>query len=136
VVLPLHPRTSAVLQRINLLDQVKQHINVIEPVGYLDMMMLEKWASFIATDSGGVQKEAFFFEVPCATLRPETEWVELVELGWNHLVRLHDRQSVSQDILAARGRTGKKGHPYGKGDSVQKIVDAVGTMLKERRRFG
>ncbi len=125
VVLPLHPRTYGALQRMNLLEKVRDQIKIVEPVGYLDMVMLEKWASLIATDSGGVQKEAFFYEVPCATLRSETEWVELVELGWNHLVRMDDRQTVCLDILAVLDHSGKAGKPYGDGEAARRIADAV-----------
>lgn len=86
VVLPLHPRTKAALRSYNLYSTAANDIRLIEPVGYLDMVMLEKHARVIATDSGGVQKEAFFHRVPCVTLRDETEWVELVDRGWNKLV--------------------------------------------------
>ena len=86
IVWPLHPRTKAALQRLGLLDEMSNATKLIEPLGYLDMVMLEKHARCIATDSGGVQKEAFFHGVLCATFRDETEWVELVRFGWNKLV--------------------------------------------------
>ena len=85
VVWPVHPRTRAVLQQAGRLDQLAQSVRLTDPVGYLDMVQLEKYAAVIATDSGGVQKEAFFHQVPCVTLRDETEWVELVDAGWNRL---------------------------------------------------
>ena len=83
VVLPLHPRTRAVLAREPELTACTNKIRILDPVGYLDMNMLERHARLIMTDSGGVQKEAFFARVPCITLREETEWVELVEGGYN-----------------------------------------------------
>src|SRR5262245_59888548 len=73
IVLPLHPRTRNVLGEV----PSAEGLTVIEPVGYLDMLMLERNARLVITDSGGVQKEAFFYEVPCLTLREETEWTEL-----------------------------------------------------------
>ena len=85
IVIPLHPRTRAALFEMQLLQILEDHLTVIEPVGYLDMLALEQNARCIITDSGGVQKEAFFNRVPCVTLRDETEWVELVEAGWNQL---------------------------------------------------
>ena len=88
VVFPIHPRTLKRAECFgfkSLLDELL----VIEPVGYLDMIMLERNARLIATDSGGVQKEAYFYRVPCVVLRNETEWVELVEMGWNRLANTH-----------------------------------------------
>ena len=84
VVLPLHPRTRKRLLDLGM--SARPPLRFIEPVGYLEMLVLEKNARLIATDSGGVQKEAFFHRVPCVTFRDETEWVELVELGVNALV--------------------------------------------------
>lgn len=84
IVLPIHPRTQKYLADYNM--TVKDHIKVIEPVGYLDMVRLESGSKKIVTDSGGVQKEAFFLAKPCITMRDETEWVETVDNGWNIIV--------------------------------------------------
>ena len=86
IIIPLHPRTSGILKeklKPKLYDSVKQNewIKIILPVSYLDMIMLEKNAKLIMTDSGGVQKESHFFKKPCIILRPETEWTELVRNG-------------------------------------------------------
>ncbi len=87
VVVPLHPRTRKVLSNLSPTPYPSiPKLRIIEPVSYLDMLMLEKYARVILTDSGGVQKEAFFFRVPCVTLREETEWVETVEAGWDEFV--------------------------------------------------
>lgn len=85
IVLPLHPRTRQALAKSGLLPRVESRLCVIEPVGYLEMIQLERHARLIVTDSGGVQKEAFFFQRPCITLRNETEWTELVDHGYNQL---------------------------------------------------
>ncbi|MEW6443353.1 MAG: UDP-N-acetylglucosamine 2-epimerase (non-hydrolyzing) [bacterium] len=86
IVFPLHPRTRDRLERGQLLSRVHARLRAVEPAGYLDMLVLEKNARLIVTDSGGVQKEAYFYRVPCLTLRDETEWVELVAAGWNRCV--------------------------------------------------
>ncbi|NLQ06423.1 non-hydrolyzing UDP-N-acetylglucosamine 2-epimerase [Cylindrospermopsis raciborskii] len=93
VVWPLHPRTRKCLTELQL--SMPDNIKLIEPVGYLDMLMLEKHAKFIVTDSGGVQKEAYFHQVPCITVREETEWIETVEAGWNCLVGANAEKIVT-----------------------------------------
>lgn len=122
VVWPLHPRTRAVLDKQCLLEKLSSAVQLIEPQGYLDMIRLEQGAAVIATDSGGVQKEAFFHQVPCVTLRDETEWVELVESGWNRLAPPLNADFVSGAILSAIGRVGAACSPYGRGDTAQRIV--------------
>ena len=117
VVLPLHPRTRRCL---SLLRIKAASINLIEPVGYLEMVMLEKNAAVIATDSGGVQKEAFFYRVPCVTLRDETEWVETVDSGWNHLIPA-DEKLIYETIKNAEA-PGLAPPFYGKGTSAQNIA--------------
>ena len=123
IVLPLHPRTRARLTTIGL--ESPANVRVIEPVGYLDMVMLEKHARLIATDSGGVQKEAFFYRVPCVILRDETEWVELVEAGWNRLASPHDADTVAQAIHFVLNSTGSDVKPYGEGDAAQRVVQSL-----------
>jgi len=84
IILPLHPRTSQKVRQFGI--TIPQNIIIIEPVGYLEMLNLERNSYKIATDSGGVQKEAYFLQIPCITMREETEWLELVEAGANVLV--------------------------------------------------
>ncbi|MBL8306978.1 MAG: UDP-N-acetylglucosamine 2-epimerase (non-hydrolyzing) [Rubrivivax sp.] len=122
VVWPLHPRTRGVLQAQGVLATLPAALRVVEPVGYLDMVQLEKHASLVATDSGGVQKEAFFHRVPCVTLRDETEWVELVDSGWNRLAPPRDAATVAAALHAAIGSRGRDVQPYGEGDAAQRIV--------------
>jgi UDP-N-acetylglucosamine 2-epimerase len=81
----LHPRTRKALKQNKKKDQFSPHVRLLYPASYLDMIALESQAKVILTDSGGVQKEAYFAEVPCVTLRDETEWIETVEAGWNYL---------------------------------------------------
>jgi UDP-GlcNAc3NAcA epimerase len=84
VILPLHPRTHKMLREFDL-DSLLENLRIIEPVSYLEMTRLEMSAKAIITDSGGIQKEAYFHQVPCLTLRDETEWIETVEMGCNFL---------------------------------------------------
>ncbi len=128
VVFPVHPRTRAALGRIGVsLDASSKrgHLHLIDPVGYLDMVVLEKNAAVIATDSGGVQKEAYFHQVPCVTLRTETEWVELIEEGWNVLAPSKDPDVLSQSILGRIGCKGGRKALYGDGKSAGAIVESL-----------
>ena len=92
IVFPAHPRTRQALACIDA--HLEDHVRLIEPVGYFDMMVLEENARLIATDSGGVQREAYFLGIPCLTLREETEWVETVQAGWNRLVGTDPEQII------------------------------------------
>lgn len=125
VVWPLHPRTRAVLDKIGRLEQLTRKIHLIDPVGYLDMVQLEKFSALIATDSGGVQKEAFFYQVPCITLRDETEWVELVEAGWNRLISPIDATTLTTAMLSALDSRGRNVQPYGDGKAAQRIAQRL-----------
>ena len=128
VVFPVHPRTRQKLDEAgpSATNATAARPGVpclIPPVGYLDMVMLEKNAAVIATDSGGVQREAFFHQVPCVILRKETEWAELVELGWSTLAQALDpADTVAKIRHALSAPPGQKAFPYGKGDSSQKIA--------------
>ncbi|HEY4203133.1 MAG TPA: UDP-N-acetylglucosamine 2-epimerase (non-hydrolyzing) [Devosiaceae bacterium] len=121
VILPLHPRTRNAMAKLGL---AFNRVKTLEPLGYLDMVALESQAAVIATDSGGVQKEAFFYGVPCVTLRTETEWSELVDLGWNRLVS-PDSGDIAQRVLEAVGTKGQESYPYGNGDAAPAIAAAL-----------
>jgi UDP-N-acetylglucosamine 2-epimerase len=120
VIVPLHPRTR---KRIAECGLEPKEVQVLQPVSYLEMLLLEKYAKIILTDSGGVQKEAFFFQVPCVTLREETEWVETVELGWNVLAGC-DRQHILEAARTMRPPSGSAA-PYGDGQAAERIVELV-----------
>lgn len=122
VVFSIHPRTRAKITEYNLERFATiTDINVIEPVGYLEMVCLERHASLIITDSGGVQKEAYFHRVPCLTLRAETEWVELVEHGFNILVDPM-RDDISLFVEESLGKEYNwDTELYGSGNSANKI---------------
>lgn len=129
IVLPLHPRTRAALKAIDLFDDVEQCLQVIEPVGFLDMISLEKNASLIVTDSGGVQKEAFFHQVPCVTVRDQTEWVELVESDWNVLVPTDKIKTLPEVIKTRISHPGKAVALYGQGQASKKIAEICSRMI-------
>ncbi len=125
VVFPVHPRTRRAMERWNI--KAGNNVILLEPVGYFDMLILEKNARKILTDSGGVQKEAYFFGVPCVTLRTTTEWVETLEGGWNVLVGA----DVERILEAATSPPPKapRGEHYGKGDAAERIVEILGKVI-------
>jgi UDP-GlcNAc3NAcA epimerase len=124
VVFPLHPRTADAIESQGL--HLVGHVHARPPAGYLDFAALASQARVILTDSGGVQKEAYWYEVPCVTLRENTEWVETVEAGWNRLV------GTDPDAIAAAAREAGPGpvHPplYGNGHAADLIADVICTM--------
>jgi len=131
IILPLHPRTQSFLKQYHVFDDVVNAVQMIEPVGFLDMIMLEKNASLIMTDSGGVQKEAFFHHVPCVTLRDETEWQELVDLGWNTVVPPEDKSKIIQAVRHALTQVGDMNQkPYGMGNAAEKIAEVLFDFLE------
>lgn len=122
VVLPLHPRTRKLIAENGLSCQLDKLL-FTEPLPFLDMVALEQAARMVLTDSGGVQKEAFFYGVPCITMRDETEWVETVDSGWNRLVGA-DRARI---LAAARDphRPSAQTNPYGNGDASLRILETL-----------
>ena len=125
IVWPLHPRTSECLKRFGL--QLPANVRPIDPVGYLDMTMLERQAAAIGTDSGGVQKEAYFHRVPCVTFREETEWVELVDLGVNKLVGSCSR-NISAELAEAPDIWPQNANLYGGGDAASRIAEQISSL--------
>jgi UDP-N-acetylglucosamine 2-epimerase (non-hydrolysing) len=124
VVLPVHPRTAEKLDAFGMRDRAERELGLTDPLGYLEFVALLADARAVATDSGGVQKEAFFLDVPCVTLREETEWVETVTSGWNRLVGA-DADAIA-DTLANSSRPDEKPQPYGDGNAARRIADLVG----------
>lgn len=118
VILPLHPRTRAAIVRAGF----ALNVQLIDPVGYLEMLWLLQQATLVLTDSGGVQKEAYFFGKPCVTMRDQTEWVELVEAGANELVGA-DTKAIVSAVQKNKGRTVQdQNQLYGGGNAAQRIV--------------
>lgn len=121
IILPLHPRTQKYLNDYEI--TLGENIRVIEPVGYLDMVRLETGAKKIVTDSGGVQKEAFFLGKPCITMRDETEWVETVENGWNVIVGA-DAEKITRAINSFDPTVERKSY-FGNGTAARQMADLI-----------
>jgi UDP-GlcNAc3NAcA epimerase len=122
VLLPLHPGTRRQLETTGI---VPGNVTIVDPVGYFDMLALLRACSTVITDSGGLQKEAYFFGKPCLTLRAETEWVELVRLGVNVLGGV-TRDSILGAWRSLEGRAFDFGaRPYGTGDAGRLIVETL-----------
>ncbi|NOT76587.1 MAG: UDP-N-acetylglucosamine 2-epimerase (non-hydrolyzing) [Cyclobacteriaceae bacterium] len=124
VVMPLHPRTKSFLKSLNINLDVK----IIDPVGYFDMLSLLDNCRLVLTDSGGLQKEAYFFNKFCITLRDQTEWVELIEAGANELAGADDQKILS--IFNKNKDRIIKGEPlYGHGNAAEKIVASLKKLI-------
>lgn len=121
IVFPLHPRTRRLIAEYHL--SWGNHVRLIEPVGHLDMLTLAQSAYRVATDSGGLQKEAFLLQVPCVTLREETEWPETLEGGWNVLVGSNS-EAVIQAIHRSQPAVLQQ-HPFGQGNTAQRIASLL-----------
>jgi UDP-GlcNAc3NAcA epimerase len=121
IILPLHPRTQKYLNDYEI--SLGENIRLIEPIGYLDMVRLETGAKKIVTDSGGVQKEAFFLGKPCITMRDETEWVETVENGWNVIVGAA-AEKITQAINSFDPKVERKNY-FGNGTAARQMADLI-----------
>jgi len=121
VVLPLHPRTKNLLERLGAMRWL-DGLRLLSPVPYLEMQRLEMDAKVILTDSGGMQKEAYFHQVPCVTLRDETEWVETVTMGWNQIVG-SNREKILSAFHRPQTHVNQTLQPYGAGDAALRITD-------------
>jgi UDP-N-acetylglucosamine 2-epimerase len=125
VILPLHPRTKKMIKAYHLFPKT-QRIKLIDPVSYLDMLRLERNAKAILTDSGGVQKEAYWFGVPCFTLRNETEWLETTQNGWNILVGTNRKRIVEEVKHWEGGKNrAKKRGVFGDGKAGERIIQII-----------
>ena len=132
VFFPVHPRTLKFFQEYNFLKQdYSSNLVLGEPVPYGDMILLEKNAKVIVTDSGGVQKEAYFFKVPAVIPRDETEWVEIVEAGWNILTGAN-RKKIVEGIfrLWTQKHFNKWQNFYGDGNASGKISKIINEFVK------
>lgn len=126
VILPMHPRTRKTIAAMPKAEKTLSALTITEPLGFFDMATLLAGARLAVTDSGGLQKEAFFHRVPCVTVRDETEWVELIELGWNRLPEAFTPEAVGQAIEAALSApAGAEAAPYGNGHAAKRILERI-----------
>jgi UDP-GlcNAc3NAcA epimerase len=129
VIFPVHPRTRQALERAGLLADLASSIQVVEPLGYIEMLAMLRSARTVVTDSGGLQKEAYFVGTPCVTLRGETEWTETVSLGWNTLVTTLSVEAIVHAVRAARRPAPSAERPYGDGRAAERIARHLAEAL-------
>jgi len=133
IIFPIHPRTQKQLIQYKLYETIQKcnHIKIVKPLGYLETLQLIKNAQIVLTDSGGMQKEAFWLKTPCITLRENTEWTETVALKANYLTGANTQKIVQtvkaiiKDEDAVNKRFKRMPNPFGDGNASQKILDAV-----------
>ncbi len=124
---PIHPRTKKVLENYSLVNKIPENLIITEPVSYFEMVVLEGNAKVIITDSGGVQKEGYFFKTPCIIPRNETEWIELVETGWNKVVGTKKENIIKEALKTYNEDTSNKKWIdfYGGGKASEGIVEVL-----------
>ena len=120
IICPIHPRTKKVLSQNEI--TIPKNIQIIEPVGWIELMGIGRNARFIITDSGGLQKEALWLNKHCLTIREQTEWVETIQQHVNQLVKVDDNISIP-DL-----RKGDFSNPYGDGNASEKITEIIKTI--------
>ena len=128
IIWPLHPGTKKKLLDHGFSIASIKNLEILEPVGFKRMMDLVSCSQLVITDSGGLQKEAFFNKTPCLTLRDETEWVELVEAGWNVVCPPEDQYNIVRVALRQMESEGKETFPYGHGDASEKILNTLANI--------
>lgn len=136
VFFPVHPRTKKALKSYDLINEISQKLIITEPISYFEMVILEGNAKVIITDSGGVQKEGYFFKTPCIIPRNETEWIELVEVGWNKVVGNEKENIIKETIKAYNEDTNNKKWIdfYGGGKASERIVEVLKNYGKLRKQ--
>jgi UDP-GlcNAc3NAcA epimerase len=126
VIVPLHPRTRKIVNE----KKYELNFEAIKPVGYFEMIQLLKNCSLVITDSGGVQKEAYFFNKYCITIREETEWIELVENGFNYVTGIDKKKIIETTKLLLKKKFHSDNSLYGGGNAAQKIVEKIFSEFK------
>jgi len=130
IVFPVHPRTIKRLKEFGLFEKLENTKNIlmIDPVGYLDSLMLISKAKLILTDSGGIQKEAFLLRIPCVTLRDNTEWIETIDYGWNVLVGADKNKILKGATLMLDKQPKNIKNPFGDGKASERIIDVLSIL--------
>jgi len=131
IIFPIHPRTRKNLKKFGLINRIlkSKNLKIIKSVSYLDMLKLEKNSRKILTDSGGIQKEAYFLRIPCITLRENTEWIETVEDKWNILVG-QDKDKILKAIKEFEPSGETYSFKFGDGKASKKIAEIIRRIIK------
>jgi UDP-N-acetylglucosamine 2-epimerase len=131
IIFPIHPRTKKIIEQEGIKDRMNSHVRFIPPVGYFDMIVLEDNAKIILTDSGGIQKEAYFAEVPCITLRDETEWIETEQDGWNRIAGRQTDSIIAACQAALEMPQKAQSMHYGDGTAAKRILQSLNRFTRE-----
>jgi len=131
--MPIHPRTRNILEKQNI--NLHKNIKILDPVGYLEMIYLIKKSYCIMTDSGGLQKEAYFFKKECITIRKETEWTELITQGYNTLVGCNQNKIKKAYLNIGKKDLDFSKDLYGKGKACKKIVKLLNKLFIDKKSY-